>query len=103
MEQNNVVGLFNNIRPHLRKALQTVYLREVSSRQWEIAQEENPNAGSFIVLVGIQKVRSLWKGGRGKGVLKKQTKMNRRRVSNLFVRSLGEKNCDFSNSKQSSL
>lgn len=63
MEQNNVVGLFNNIRPHLRKALQIVYLREVSSRQWEIAQEEKPNAGSFIVLAGIQKVRSLWKGG----------------------------------------
>ena len=88
-----MVGLFNNIRPHLRKALQTVYLREVSSRQWEIAQEEKPNAGNFIVLAGIQKVRSLWKGGGIKGILKKQTKMNRRRVSNLFVRSLGEKNC----------
>ena len=60
-----MVGLFNNIRPHLRKALQTVYLREVSSRQWEIAQEEKPNAGNFIVLAGIQKVRSLWKGGGG--------------------------------------
>ena len=65
MEQNNVVGLFNNIRPHLRKALQTVYLREVSSRQWEIAQEEKSSAGSFNVIAGIQKVRLSWMGARG--------------------------------------
>ena len=56
MEQNNVVGLFNNIRLHLRKALQTVYLREVSSRQWEIAEEEKPSAGIFNVLAGIEEV-----------------------------------------------
>ena len=78
MEQNNVVGLFNNIRPHLRKALQTVYLREVSSRQWEIAQEEKPNAGNFIVLAGIQKVRSLWKGGGGAGGLRASSKSKRK-------------------------
>lgn len=31
--------LWKNIEPHLKKALQTVYLREVSSSQWEKMQE----------------------------------------------------------------
>lgn len=32
--------LWKNIEPHLKKALQTVYLREVSSSQWEEAQQK---------------------------------------------------------------
>ena len=32
--------LWKNIEPHLKKALQTLYLREVSSSQWERYQQE---------------------------------------------------------------
>ncbi|XP_070558277.1 origin recognition complex subunit 5-like [Ptychodera flava] len=32
--------LWRNIEPHLKKALQTIYLREVSSAQWEKFQQE---------------------------------------------------------------
>eukprot|EP00058_Branchiostoma_floridae_P011778 XP_002597266.1 hypothetical protein BRAFLDRAFT_260887 [Branchiostoma floridae] len=38
--EEDVHKLWRNIEPHLRKALQTVYLREVSSAQWERMQEE---------------------------------------------------------------
>ncbi|XP_050414191.1 origin recognition complex subunit 5 isoform X2 [Patella vulgata] len=37
---NDSRKLWRNIEPHLRKALQTVYLREVSSAQWERLQKE---------------------------------------------------------------
>ncbi|XP_069763664.1 origin recognition complex subunit 5 isoform X2 [Narcine bancroftii] len=33
--------LWRNIEPHLKKAMQTVYLREISSSQWERLQQEN--------------------------------------------------------------
>ncbi|KAK3103287.1 hypothetical protein FSP39_018199 [Pinctada imbricata] len=33
--------LWKNVEPHLKKALQTVYLREISSLQWEKMQESN--------------------------------------------------------------
>ena len=42
--------LWRNIEPHLKKALHTVYLREVSSHQWESiisldTQDNNENLG----------------------------------------------------------
>ena len=42
--------LWRNIEPHLKKALHTVYLREVSSHQWESiisqdTQDHNENLG----------------------------------------------------------
>ncbi|KAL5013759.1 hypothetical protein ScPMuIL_008029 [Solemya velum] len=33
--------LWRNIEPHLKKALQTVYLREISSNQWERMQQDS--------------------------------------------------------------
>ncbi|XP_078275824.1 origin recognition complex subunit 5 [Rhinoraja longicauda] len=33
--------LWRNIEPHLKKAMQTVYLREISSSQWERLQQED--------------------------------------------------------------
>ncbi|XP_077977106.1 origin recognition complex subunit 5-like [Glandiceps talaboti] len=36
----NAPKLWRNIEPHLKKALQTVYLREVSSAQWEKFQQD---------------------------------------------------------------
>lgn len=38
---NDTRKLWKNIEPHLKRALQTVYLREVSSSQWEKIQQEN--------------------------------------------------------------
>ena len=32
--------LWKNIEPHLKKALSTLYLREVSSGQWETYQQQ---------------------------------------------------------------
>ena len=36
--------LWKNIEPHLKKALHTLYLREVSSSQWERYQQELENS-----------------------------------------------------------
>ncbi|KAK3762807.1 hypothetical protein RRG08_040502 [Elysia crispata] len=36
---SNARKLWKNIEPHLKKALKSVYLREVSSRQWELMQQ----------------------------------------------------------------
>ncbi|GFS12898.1 origin recognition complex subunit 5 [Elysia marginata] len=35
----NARKLWKNVEPHLRKALKSVYLREVSSHQWELMQQ----------------------------------------------------------------
>ncbi|XP_038597421.1 origin recognition complex subunit 5 isoform X1 [Tachyglossus aculeatus] len=37
--------LWRNIEPHLKKAMQTVYLREISSSQWEKLQQEDTEPG----------------------------------------------------------
>ncbi|CAH1783899.1 unnamed protein product [Owenia fusiformis] len=37
--------LWRNIEPHLKRALQTVYLREISSSQWERMQEKHADNG----------------------------------------------------------
>ncbi|XP_078409344.1 origin recognition complex subunit 5 isoform X1 [Cetorhinus maximus] len=37
--------LWKNIEPHLKKAMQTVYLREISSSQWERLQQEDKEGG----------------------------------------------------------
>ncbi|XP_026640453.1 origin recognition complex subunit 5 [Microtus ochrogaster] len=39
--------LWRNIEPHLKKAMQTVYLREISSSQWEKLQEEDTDTGQL--------------------------------------------------------
>ncbi|CAO2617034.1 Origin recognition complex subunit 5, partial [Lemmus lemmus] len=39
--------LWRNIEPHLKKAMQTVYLREISSSQWEKFQEEDSDPGQL--------------------------------------------------------
>ncbi|CAH2285381.1 origin recognition complex subunit 5 [Pelobates cultripes] len=39
--------LFRNIEPHLKRAMQTVYLREISSSQWEKMQQEDREAGQL--------------------------------------------------------
>ncbi|XP_012820218.1 origin recognition complex subunit 5 isoform X2 [Xenopus tropicalis] len=36
--------LWKNIEPHLKRAMQTVYLREISSSQWERIQQEDREA-----------------------------------------------------------
>ncbi|RUS89133.1 hypothetical protein EGW08_003141 [Elysia chlorotica] len=36
---SNTRKLWKNVEPHLKKALKSVYLREVSSRQWELMQQ----------------------------------------------------------------
>ncbi|XP_034019188.1 origin recognition complex subunit 5 [Thalassophryne amazonica] len=42
VKENETHKLWKNIEPHLKKAMQTVYLREVSSLQWEqLQQTEN--------------------------------------------------------------
>ena len=38
-DYSNVKKLWRNIEPHLRKAMSTVFLHEVSSSQWEQIQE----------------------------------------------------------------
>ncbi|GFO28827.1 origin recognition complex subunit 5 [Plakobranchus ocellatus] len=38
-EATSTRKLWRNIEPHLKKALKTVYLREVSSHQWELMQQ----------------------------------------------------------------
>ncbi|ESO91435.1 hypothetical protein LOTGIDRAFT_209785 [Lottia gigantea] len=47
---NDSRKLWRNIEPHLRKALQTVYLREVSSAQWEKLQMEMSSTESTAML-----------------------------------------------------
>lgn len=37
--------LWRNIEPHLKKAMQTVYLREISSSQWERLQQDDEDSG----------------------------------------------------------
>ncbi|XP_056001217.1 origin recognition complex subunit 5-like [Ostrea edulis] len=44
--------LWKNFEPHLKKALQTVYLREVSSTQWERMLEES-DMGKMITQQGL--------------------------------------------------
>ncbi|XP_043943222.1 origin recognition complex subunit 5 [Protopterus annectens] len=39
--------LWKNIEPHLKTAMQTVYLREISSSQWEKLQQEDREAGQL--------------------------------------------------------
>ncbi|XP_063779963.1 origin recognition complex subunit 5 isoform X2 [Pseudophryne corroboree] len=39
--------LWRNIEPHLKRAMQTVYLREISSSQWEKIQEEDREASQL--------------------------------------------------------
>ncbi|XP_068785769.1 origin recognition complex subunit 5 isoform X2 [Struthio camelus] len=39
--------LWKNIEPHLKKAMQTVYLREISSSQWERLQRDGGELGQF--------------------------------------------------------
>ncbi|XP_042540700.1 origin recognition complex subunit 5 [Dipodomys spectabilis] len=39
--------LWRNIEPHLKKAMQTVYLREISSSQWEKLQKEDTDPGQL--------------------------------------------------------
>ncbi|CAJ0940290.1 unnamed protein product [Ranitomeya imitator] len=39
--------LWRNIEPHLKKAMQTVYLREISSSQWEKMQQEDQEASQL--------------------------------------------------------
>ncbi|XP_075439800.1 origin recognition complex subunit 5 [Ascaphus truei] len=39
--------LWRNIEPHLKKAMQTVYLREISSSQWERMQQEDREAAQL--------------------------------------------------------
>lgn len=45
--------LWKNIEPHLKKALSTLYLREVSSSQWERYQQEL-EASDNVTLQGTQ-------------------------------------------------
>ncbi|KAJ8046876.1 Origin recognition complex subunit 5 [Holothuria leucospilota] len=42
--QTDVHKLWRNIEPHLKKALQTLFLREVSSSQWEEYQENDSSS-----------------------------------------------------------
>lgn len=48
VKESDTHKLWRNIEPHLKKAMQTVYLREVSSLQWEQMQEmEEKEAGAM--------------------------------------------------------
>nr|XP_022297025.1 origin recognition complex subunit 5-like [Crassostrea virginica]XP_022297026.1 origin recognition complex subunit 5-like [Crassostrea virginica]XP_022297027.1 origin recognition complex subunit 5-like [Crassostrea virginica] len=50
--ENDSRKLWKNFEPHLKKALQTVYLREVSSTQWEKMLEES-DVGKMITQQGL--------------------------------------------------
>ncbi|KAK2142214.1 hypothetical protein LSH36_984g00054 [Paralvinella palmiformis] len=50
--EDDIRKLWRNVEPHLKKALQTVYLREVSSAQWERMQEESIEHGTSISVHG---------------------------------------------------
>ncbi|XP_067861477.1 origin recognition complex subunit 5 isoform X2 [Heptranchias perlo] len=41
VKEEDTHRLWRNIEPHLKKAMQTVYLREISSSQWERLQQED--------------------------------------------------------------
>ena len=46
IKETDIHKLWQNIAPHLRKAVKTVYLRQVSSDQWkklESAEKEQPS------------------------------------------------------------
>ncbi|KAM6985250.1 origin recognition complex subunit 5 [Aplochiton taeniatus] len=48
VKESDAHKLWKNIEPHLKKAMQTVYLREVSSAQWEQQQQMEENeTGAF--------------------------------------------------------
>lgn len=48
VKESDTHKLWRNIEPHLKKAMQTVYLREVSSVQWEQQQQmEDKEAGAL--------------------------------------------------------
>eukprot|EP00069_Balaena_mysticetus_P021152 bmy_13528T0 len=47
--------LWRNIEPHLKKAMQTVYLREISSSQWEKLQKDDTDPGQLKDLGNILK------------------------------------------------
>ncbi|XP_028664585.1 origin recognition complex subunit 5 [Erpetoichthys calabaricus] len=45
VRESDTHKLWRSIEPHLRKAMQTVYLREVSSLQWEMMQDTKEETG----------------------------------------------------------
>ncbi|KAL0962938.1 hypothetical protein UPYG_G00347380 [Umbra pygmaea] len=47
VKESDIHRLWRNIEPHLKKAMQTVYLREVSSVQWEQQQMAEKEAGAL--------------------------------------------------------
>ena len=48
IEETNYIKLWRYIAPHLRKSLQTVYLREMTTAQWESMQAAGEvSAGKF--------------------------------------------------------
>ncbi|XP_053322467.1 origin recognition complex subunit 5 [Spea bombifrons] len=47
VKENDSHKLFRNIEPHLKRAMQTVYLREISSSQWEKMQNEDREAAQL--------------------------------------------------------
>lgn len=46
VKETDTHKLWKNIEPHLKKAMQTVYLREVSSLQWEQMQQAEEECGA---------------------------------------------------------
>ncbi|XP_059843169.1 origin recognition complex subunit 5 [Hypanus sabinus] len=44
VKEEDTRRLWRNIEPHLKKAMQTVYLREISSSQWERLQQEGEDS-----------------------------------------------------------
>uniref|UniRef100_A0A671R8C1 Origin recognition complex, subunit 5 n=1 Tax=Sinocyclocheilus anshuiensis TaxID=1608454 RepID=A0A671R8C1_9TELE len=49
-KESDIHKLWKNIEPHLQRAMQTVYLREVSSVQWEQQQMDEKEATTLRVL-----------------------------------------------------
>ena len=45
--ENEIHKLWQNIAPHLRKAVKTVYLRQVSSDQWKKLESADKEQNSF--------------------------------------------------------
>uniref|UniRef100_A0A665VQT3 Origin recognition complex subunit 5 n=1 Tax=Echeneis naucrates TaxID=173247 RepID=A0A665VQT3_ECHNA len=48
VKETDTHKLWRNIEPHLKKAMQTVYLREVSSHQWEQMQQMEKEADNCL-------------------------------------------------------
>ncbi|XP_069484175.1 origin recognition complex subunit 5 isoform X2 [Ambystoma mexicanum] len=46
-KESDTRKLWRNIEPHLKKAMQTVYLREISSLQWEKLQQSSEETGQL--------------------------------------------------------